>query len=54
MHIIQKSLSTHILSDYPTTKVAILTTVQTVSQNLKQSQYALEIQKELNSLSTGI
>lgn len=33
--------------------MAILTTVQAVScKNLKQSQYALEIQKELNSLST--
>ena len=31
--------------------MAILTTIQAVSQNLKQSQYALEIQKELNSLS---
>lgn len=35
----------------PTTMMAILTTIQAVSQNLKQSQYALEIQKELNSLS---
>lgn len=35
----------------PTTMMAILTTIQAVSQNLKQSQYALEIQKELNLLS---
>ena len=35
----------------PTTMMAILTTIQAFSQNLKQSQYALEIQKELNSLS---
>lgn len=35
----------------PTTMMAILTTIQAVSQNLKQSQYALEIQNELNLLS---
>lgn len=35
----------------PTTMMAILTTIEAVSQNLKQSRYALEIQKELNLLS---
>lgn len=35
----------------PTTMMAILTTIQAVSQNLKQTQYAHEIQKELESLS---
>lgn len=34
----------------PTTMMAILTTIQTVCQNLKQSEYALEIQNELNLL----
>lgn len=35
----------------PTTMMAILTTIQAITQNLKQSEYAYEIQRELASLS---
>ncbi len=50
--IVEYAYSKRVWITSPTTMMAILTTVQAVSQNLKQSQYALEIQKELNSLST--
>ena len=49
--IIEYAYSRRVWITSPTTMMAILTTIQAVSQNLKQSQYALEIQKELNSLS---
>lgn len=35
----------------PTTMMAILTTIQAILQNIKQSEYAIEIQNELNLLS---
>lgn len=49
--IVEYAYSKRVWITSPTTMMAILTTIQAVSQNLKQSQYALEIQKELNSLS---
>ena len=49
--IVEYAYSRRVWITSPTTMMAILTTIQAVSQNLKQSQYALEIQKELNSLS---
>ena len=50
--IVEYSYAKKVWITSPTTMMAILTTIQAVSQNLKQSQYALEIQKELNLLST--
>jgi len=49
--IVEYAYSKRVWITSPTTMMAILTTIQAVSQNLKQSQYALEIQRELSLLS---
>lgn len=49
--IIEYSYEKKVWITSPTTMMAILTTIQAIVQNIKQSEYALEIQKELNLLS---